>query len=399
MYPPHHLGGYELTWRSAVEHLRHSGYQVRVVTTDYRDPRPEAGTGEGSDVHRELRWYWQDHRFPRIGLRALLELERHNAQVLDRHLETFSPHVVNWWAMGGMSLSLIERARAVGIPAVGVVGDDWMSYGPRVDGWSRLFRTRPFLGRTAERITRIPTRVDPGAAGSWLFNSETTRRRAQAAGWSLPDSDVAYPGVDLGMFHPAPERTWRGRLLYVGRIDERKGIDTALRSLSLQPSGTVLSVLGRGDEDYLARLRSLAITLGVEQRVTFSSVLRPELARRYAAADALIFPVRWEEPWGLVPLEAMASGTPVVATGTGGSGEYLNHERNCLLYEPRDDPQALAAALDRLAREPALRRRLRDGGLATATRFDQDSYNEAIREAIDRAAGRWEASMGVGAAP
>ncbi len=51
-----------------------------------------------------------------------------------------------------------------------------------------------------------------------------------------------------------------------------------------------------------------------------------------AAADALLFPVQWEEPWGLVPLEAMASGTPVVATGTGGSGEYLRDGDNCLVY-------------------------------------------------------------------
>jgi glycosyltransferase involved in cell wall biosynthesis len=94
-----------------------------------------------------------------------------------------------------------------------------------------------------------------------------------------------------------------------------------------------------------------------------------------------VFPVRWNEPWGLVPIEAMAMGRPVVATGRGGSGEYLRDGDNCLLFEA-DDPRALAAALRNLADDPDLRRRLRDGGLRTAPRYTEALYNEAVENAV-----------------
>jgi glycogen(starch) synthase len=94
-----------------------------------------------------------------------------------------------------------------------------------------------------------------------------------------------------------------------------------------------------------------------------------------------VFPVRWSEPWGLVPLEAMGVGRPVVATGQGGSGEYLAHEQNSLLF-PAEDPEALAAALRRLSEDPALRERLREGGRATAAVHGEGAYNRRAGELI-----------------
>jgi glycosyltransferase involved in cell wall biosynthesis len=78
----------------------------------------------------------------------------------------------------------------------------------------------------------------------------------------------------------------------------------------------------------------------------------------------------------------MAVGRPVIATGTGGSAEYLRHEHNCLLYEPRGDAAELARAVDHLARNPALRACLRDGGLRTAPLFTERRYNDAIAAAL-----------------
>src|SRR5438552_15011542 len=109
MYPPHHLGGYELVWRSAVRHLRELGHEVRVLTTDFRLPSPREAADP--DVHRELRWWWREHAFPQRPLRERLAIERHNARVLERHLDELRPDVVSWWSMGGMSMSLIERVR------------------------------------------------------------------------------------------------------------------------------------------------------------------------------------------------------------------------------------------------------------------------------------------------
>jgi glycogen synthase len=377
MYPPHHLGGYELMWRSAMAYLRERGHEVRVLTTDYRSPDPDPTIPEDPDVHRDLRWYWREHDFPRLRPRERFALERHNLAALDRHLRGFEPSVVSWWAMGGMSLSLVERVRRLGRPAVGVVVDEWFVYGPRVDAWQRAMRRLGLLAPIVSRLSRVPVITDLGAAAEWIFVSEMVARSARAVGWTLGPSEIAHAGIDPSRFPRAPSRPWEGRLLYLGRIDRRKGIAVVVRALAKLPDA-VLEIVGGGDETHESELRELVATLGLEPRVRFSRLDRDAVAGAYAAADAVLFPVLWEEPWGLVPLEAMSVGRPVVATGTGGSGEYLTDGENCLIYRPRDDPGALAAAIRRLAHDASLRERLRNGGFATAEKFTESAFNEAV---------------------
>ena len=382
LYPPQHLGGgYELTWRSAVAHLRSRGDHVRVLATDHRARSPDSAIAEDADVHRELRWYWRDHAFPRLSMRARYATEGHNHAVLDRHLRELRPDVVNWWAMGAMSLSMIEAVRRRGLPAVGVVGDDWMVYGPEVDQWIRAFRRRPAAARAIALATGIPTHVDFDGAARWLFNSRGTRDRAERAGLRPRAAEVVHPGIDPQLFPRAAERSWDWRLLYLGRIEARKGVEVTIRSLSELPRAS-LAVIGSGEDAYLSSMRSLVSELDLEKRVGFGLRPRNEIPRAYAGADAVLFPAGWEG-WGLVPLEAMSVGVPVIASAVGGPAEYLRDGENCLVYAPRDDPRALAAAVRRLAAEPPLRRRLREGGFPTAARFTEAAYNGAIATALD----------------
>ena len=388
MYPPHHLGGYELTWRSAVEHLRAAGHEVEVLTTDFRADDPDPAFAEDPGAHRELRWYWHDHEFPGMSGRERIALERHNGRVLAGRLQSLRPDVVNWWAMGGMSMSLIERVRRLGLPAVGVVGDDWIDYGPRVDGWQRMARRLGpggrVLGRARGRAGRArPERHDLAVQQRRHAGCRCGRDRLSAA--RTPKSCTQ--AVDDALFVPAPPHDWGWRLLHVGRLDERKGIDTAIESLVHLPAETHLTVLGSGDDRYLRDLRGLCARLGLEERVRFGQVPRGELAAAYADADALLFPVRWEEPWGLVPLEAMAVGTPVVATGTGGSSEYLRDGHNALVVGRAADAADLARAVGSLAADAGLRARIRENGMATAARYTERGYNEAIEMALRRAVG------------
>jgi glycogen synthase len=382
MYPPHHLGGYELVWRSAVRHLRALGHEVRVLTTDFRLPAP--AEAEDDDVHRQLRWWWRDHAFPELPLRERFQVERANARTLDRHIDQFRPDAVTWWSMGGMSLTLLERVRRRGLPAVAFVHDDWLDYGPRVDGWLKLF-TGPRRGRVAapaERLLRMPTRVDFDSAARYVFVSERTRRRALDAGRAPRASAIAHSGIDPSYLDPRPERPWQWRLLYVGRIDERKGIATVVDALAQLPQAT-LTIVGEGDPAAEEKLRQQADRLGVADRIQLDGFrTRAELPEAYEAADVVVFPVIWEEPWGLVPLEAMALGRPVIATGRGGSGEYLRDSDNALLFEA-GDADALAGAVRRLADDPALRARLRDGGLRTAPLHTEDVFNAAVASELE----------------
>ena len=383
MYPPHHLGGYEIVWRAAVEALRGAGHDVEVLTTDFRlDGATEAEPG----VARTLRWYWRDHDFPRLGWRDRLAIERHNAGVLDARLAEFRPHVIGWWAMGGMSLSLIARAGRAGVPAVAFVNDDWVAYGPDVDGWTRAFATylRP-LAAAAAVLTGIPTRFETGAVAEWVFCSDSVRRGALSRGRELSVTSVAPSGIHERFLHPAPEREWGWRLLYVGRIDPRKGIDVAIDALAELPAQARLTVVGGGEAAETARLSARIAQLGVGERVELVGTVAAErLPDSYASADAVIFPVRWPEPFGLVPLEAMGIGRPVLATGRGGSGEYLVDGENCVLFDP-DAPGTLATAIRLLAEDEALRARLRAGGLATAPAYTEARYNAAVAQALEAA--------------
>jgi len=371
MYPPHHLGGYELAWHGAVEHLRGRGHRVRVLTSDLR--MPGVAQPDDADVARTLRWYWHDHAFPRLGVRERLHLERHNATVLDVEIGALDPDVVSWWAMGGMSLGLIERVRHRGISTVGFVGDDWMVYGPADP-----------LGRACG----VPMRTDFARAGRWVFVSEATRRAALTARGPLSDTGVASTGIDAELMRPAPPAGWRWRLLCYGRIDPRKGIATAIEAMASLPAEATLAVVGSGDGGHEAELRALAGRLGVGDRVAFRErVERAALPMLIAHADAVLFPVTWEEPWGLVPLESMAVGRPVLATGRGGSAEYLRNEVNCLLFGAADG-ESLAAGVRRLAVDPALRDRLRAGGLQTVSEHGHERFHAAVEAELTGVARR-----------
>src|SRR5256885_2458078 len=249
MFPPHHFGGYELVWAAAVDHLRLQGHGVRILTTD---PRTGSSEPDGADVHRELHWHLRDGEFEQLGLRARVATAAHNHRVLERHLDAIRPDVVTWWSMGGLSLTMLETVRRRGMPSVAFVHDDWLDYGRWADPWLRIFRGRHrgSLAPIAERVTGIPARGEVRSAATYVFLSDFTRQHALALG--LSSTDVAHSGIHADFLEPAPERTWDWRLLYVGRLDARKGVHVAVEALAHLPAQSRLEIAGgwdRGEEE------------------------------------------------------------------------------------------------------------------------------------------------------
>ncbi|AQT75436.1 MULTISPECIES: glycosyltransferase family 4 protein [Streptomyces] len=170
------------------------------------------------------------------------------------------------------------------------------------------------------------------------------------------------------------------RLLYVGRLSAQKNIARLLDAISLAASPLRLRIVGGGELD--ADLRARAAALGLGERVEFTGPLYDEdLLAAYADADVFVLPSD-REGMPLAALEAMAAALPVLATDVPGNTELLHGVG--LLAAP--DPASLAAAVDRLASDPALRGRLAGRSAERARRHTWEEVTRQV-ELVYRKAG------------
>ena len=369
LYPPHHFGGYELSCRDVVELWRRWGHEVTVLTSTTVRPGVPLTAEDRADVRRELCIAFDGRELQSWPLTKRLAYERRNQRSLQRALDEIRPDVVSVWHMAGMSLSMLHRLLWRHSRIVGVVCDEWPAYVERTDQWMRVWRLFPPFWRPVGKLSGVPTGYpDVGSGASFCFVSNDLRDRClKKSRWYFPRSTVTYSGINTDEF-PIVRRDarieWSWKLKTAGRLDPRKGFNTAIGALPLLPPQSSLEILSSADAPYRLELEEMARGLGVADRVTFSTTDREGVRAAFMEADAVIFPSIWEEPFGLVPLEAMACGTPVAASGTGGSAEFLADGHNCVLFEPGDSA-SLSQGIMRLAGSAELRDKLVASGRAT----------------------------------
>jgi glycosyltransferase involved in cell wall biosynthesis len=163
-------------------------------------------------------------------------------------------------------------------------------------------------------------------------------------------------------------------LVAVGALETRKGHDVLLDAIALRADPRV-HVLVAGEGALRADLEARRHALGLDERVRFLGRV-DDVPTLLAAADALVMPSR-QEGLGVAALEAMAAGLPVVASRVGGLPDAVTDGVTGFLV-PAEDPRALAAAIDRLAGDPALARRLgAEAAAAVRARFTMAAMAEA----------------------
>jgi glycosyltransferase involved in cell wall biosynthesis len=242
-----------------------------------------------------------------------------------------------------------------------------------------------------QQVARIGVRV---GRPTLIAVSEAVRQSALRQLGAAPEAIVTiHSGIDVDAFvPPAANPSLRDRLglsssslvlVIVGRLVPLKGHRYLIEALpalrAMVPDATVLVV---GDGVQRQPLAALATSLGVANAVRFLGAGRDLVDHALAAADIVVAP-SLSEGFGLAVLEAMATSRPCVASRTGGLPEIVEHEGSGLLVPPAD-AGALAAALLRLARDPALRQRMgRRARAIVEERFD-------IRETARRLAALYD---------
>ncbi len=198
--------------------------------------------------------------------------------------------------------------------------------------------------------------------------------------------EVLHPGVDAAAIRPS--FTHDRSFLYAGRIKWTKNVELAIdafRTFQASAAGggawrlVIAGAVDAASREYVAALRQRA---GPDGMVTF--VANPsdaELGALYARCCALIFP-SLNEDWGIVPLEAMAHGKPVLAVNRGGPVESVVHGETGFLLDPT--PEAFAAKLDWLARHPAETERLGRRAAERAAGFSWDRFVTRLDDYFER---------------
>lgn len=295
--------------------------------------------------------------------------------------EGLTYHVLHshYWLSGWVALALRER---------------WGS------PWIHMFHTLGHMKnsvaqRAGDRETdlRIQIETEIMAQTDWLV-AATPLERAQMT-WlygAEPEKIRVIPcGVDLNLFNSIQSTEARAQLglpedhqlmLFVGRIEPLKGIDTLLRAMALVVRDFLnwqerlcLSIIGGNPDggsdavnDEMERLKRLRAELGIGDLVVFLGAQDQDtLNVYYSAAEMVVMPSHYES-FGMVALEAMACGTPVVASKVGGLA-FTVQDGITGFHVPDRDPEALAAKISLLLHDSSLRQRLGQQAAQWAQRY------------------------------
>jgi phosphatidylinositol alpha-mannosyltransferase len=348
-YP--HPGGVNEHVRFTYEAMARLGHDVWIITSKYGKERENEGniirlgTGwafptNGSIGRVTLGWRFKQQA------RAVLDEQRFD--ILHFH-EPFVPF---------LSPTVLQASRTVNVGTFHAFGGFSPSY------WVG----RRFAGDLASRLHgRIAV---SGAARHFI-------------GRYFPGEYRIIPnGVELDRFERAePYEQLRDgvlNILFVGRLEERKGLIHLLKAyhrLRKRHVDARLLVVGAGPK--LREYRRYVGLRGIRDVEFLGRVTDEEKARYFASADVFCAPATGQESFGIVLLEAMAAGVPIVASDIHGYKQVVQRGVQGLLVEPRK-PRALAAALYTLALDPELRDRMGEAGRARAPEFSWERVTEQV---------------------
>ena len=320
------IGGVEVFSARLLPALARRGHEIVVVAGHHRSGLPDATTLEGVKILR----------FPFHQVLAARHVDRMGAileQIASLKRE-LAPDLVHLNTLGPSVLYHLETVRACEAPVLLTMHSPVMPDATRADTlYGRALRTATWVNCNSQAVRAELCRLLP----------ELSDR-----------SSVTYYGMEPPALTAAPRARHEPRVLVFGRLVPEKGFDIAIHAFAVVAAsipGARLVVVGEGPERQA--LERLAATLGLSSIVEFVGPVPPSAVPRLLNTVSVVaVPSRWDEPFGLVALEAALMARPVVAARVGGLPEVVEDGRTGLLVE-RQDPHALAEALVCLLRDPA----------------------------------------------
>ncbi len=348
-YP--HPGGVNEHVRFTYDAMRRMGHDVWIITSKYGRERESEGdiirlgTGWAAPANGSVGRVTLGLRFKRQA-REVLEAE--NFDILHFH-EPFVPF---------LSPTMLDQSKTVNVATFHAFGGFSPSY------WIG----KRFAGRLADRLHgRIAV---SGAARHFISR------------YFPGEYEIIPNGVDLDRYTEAePYESLRDgtlNILFVGRLEERKGLIHLLKAYNRLRKRKVdarLLVVGAGPK--LREYKRFVGLRGIRDVEFLGRVSDEEKVRYFASGDIFCAPNTGQESFGIVLLEAMAAGVPIVASDIHGFKRVVERNVQGILVEPKNH-RALAAALYKLARDPDLRHEMGDAGRGRAPEFSWDRVTERI---------------------
>ena len=354
LFPPQELGGYgRMMWEFA-QGLIARGHRVRVLTSDAsafgKAPTPDEIAME-QHVARTLRTLgsWVDGRAVPVTDRSeLMRRVRDNYSRVRTAIAKLDADLVLAGNLDFFGISIVRPALEKDIPVLHALAN-------AVPGYA---------------VAEQPREPHYWVAPCSNWNGEVF----QAAGYAPARMETLYPGARIDrffrLFLPDVQRL---RICYASLVLPYKGVDTLVQALGrLHDAGLDFTAEIAGDapdKDFLVELQSFVRARGMEGKVSFTGFLdRGTLGALFARSNVLVFPSKFQEPFGISQVEALAAGLVVVSSGTGGAKEIIRDKIDGLLFAA-DNAADLATKLAQLGREPGLMARLQRSGQSRATTF------------------------------
>jgi glycosyltransferase involved in cell wall biosynthesis len=406
LYPPAVRGGYELECAEVVERLsEHHEVTVLTSSADAHLAPPQPNVLRSLDLVRSG---------ARGTVPAPLSALR-GVRIMRRTLAEVQPELAFVWNGAQLPHSALRVLADSGTPIAVRVCQHWFGIIFDDDQFMRYLRpgrrgAHGLWGMLMRQVNRLPAlrlQIDRPFAVALSWNSQTVRTQTGLPPMVRPVLErVIHPTTrrveELLKLQPEPQDP--PEIAFLGRLEEFKGPDVAIRALALLRDEhglrATLTLAGHGRATDHERLRALAAREGLSEAVALVGPLeRPGVEALLSRASALVVPSVWEEPFGMVAVEGAAAGVPVVASDVGGISEGLHDGEHALLFARGDAggcARALASTLtDReqtRARVQRARERARDFLLEPYLDASEQFVLDAAR-ALETEAGALETTL------